>query len=464
MSLTKVTYSMIQGAPVNVLDYGADNTGATSASSAIQSAIDAAAGRPILVPPGTYKLTTGLTYDTTGDGIVSGLKIIGYGRSLTIFDNQTGGDAIIVTSGNDVLDWQENVLLSQFSITNSLSTAGTRGIKFIGVRGGMIDNVNISDQASHGIWLYSEVTDGSNIHIDIVQCDITGCGATGVYCEGVTAGVNALVNIKQCRIISNSTGIAWESMQNGTIENCAIAQNTSTGLVIDSGASYSKNCIVRNNEFDSNGSTQQVYIDAAENIELVDNYFVMNVGALATYQINVSSSAFYITMQRNMPRVPGGMTGITMYLVGASASYVQILNTDWTAWSSTGNTKFNVTNTTSIILDDNKVLRPAARNIINVTSTPDGYQPDTNAGCIFRLTIDTASARSIGVPLYPRDGQVITIVITNGTAGAITVTLNSIYQQASFTAPAAFKTITAQYYYDALALKWRCIGNWSNDM
>ena len=38
MSLTKATYSMIDGASINVLDYGADPTGATNSHAAITAA------------------------------------------------------------------------------------------------------------------------------------------------------------------------------------------------------------------------------------------------------------------------------------------------------------------------------------------------------------------------------------------------------------------------------------------
>ena len=40
MSLTKVSYSMVRGAPVNVVDFGADPTGATDSTAAIQAALD----------------------------------------------------------------------------------------------------------------------------------------------------------------------------------------------------------------------------------------------------------------------------------------------------------------------------------------------------------------------------------------------------------------------------------------
>ena len=61
MSLTKVSYSMITGAPINVLDYGASTSAsAATNTAAIQAAIDATPnGGEILIPPGTYNITYG---------------------------------------------------------------------------------------------------------------------------------------------------------------------------------------------------------------------------------------------------------------------------------------------------------------------------------------------------------------------------------------------------------------------
>jgi len=65
MSLTKVTNSMILGAPFNVLDYGADPTNTTDSTTAFTNALAAAAaatnGASVYVPAGTYNLTAALT-------------------------------------------------------------------------------------------------------------------------------------------------------------------------------------------------------------------------------------------------------------------------------------------------------------------------------------------------------------------------------------------------------------------
>lgn len=60
MSLTKATYSMINGAPVNVLDYGAVGDGVTDDTAAIQAALNAASNSSqmtVYLPAGQYNYT-----------------------------------------------------------------------------------------------------------------------------------------------------------------------------------------------------------------------------------------------------------------------------------------------------------------------------------------------------------------------------------------------------------------------
>lgn len=56
MSLTKVTYSMVHGAPVNVLDFGAIGDGSTDDTAAIQLALNAS--YDVYVPVGTYLISS----------------------------------------------------------------------------------------------------------------------------------------------------------------------------------------------------------------------------------------------------------------------------------------------------------------------------------------------------------------------------------------------------------------------
>lgn len=57
MSLTKATYAMIDGAPVNILDFGAVGDGITDDTAAIQAAIDSTPNGLVFFPVGTYKIS-----------------------------------------------------------------------------------------------------------------------------------------------------------------------------------------------------------------------------------------------------------------------------------------------------------------------------------------------------------------------------------------------------------------------
>lgn len=78
MALTKVPYSMISGAPVNVLDFGADPTGVVDSTSAFNLATkasdvysDAIGRRQIFVPAGIYKID-GVVYVRKGQAFFGG--------------------------------------------------------------------------------------------------------------------------------------------------------------------------------------------------------------------------------------------------------------------------------------------------------------------------------------------------------------------------------------------------------
>lgn len=84
MALTKATFSMINGIPLNVLDYGADATGLTDSTTAIQNAITAAvaAGNSVYMPAGTYLITDTITCPAK-------TMVIGEHRSQSAIQNGT---------------------------------------------------------------------------------------------------------------------------------------------------------------------------------------------------------------------------------------------------------------------------------------------------------------------------------------------------------------------------------------
>ena len=76
MSLTKATYSMINGSPANVLDFGAVNNGATDSTAAFVAALQSGAAE-VYVPAGTYALASNLSAT-----LISNVSLFGPGKIL----------------------------------------------------------------------------------------------------------------------------------------------------------------------------------------------------------------------------------------------------------------------------------------------------------------------------------------------------------------------------------------------
>lgn len=87
MALTKVTYSMIEGAVVNVLDYGAVADGVADDTAAVAAAL--ATGASVYFPEGTYK-TGQQTLSTAGQ------TLFGTGEKSIILASTAGVDLFVV--------------------------------------------------------------------------------------------------------------------------------------------------------------------------------------------------------------------------------------------------------------------------------------------------------------------------------------------------------------------------------
>ena len=136
MALTKVSFSMIQGAFLNAIDYGATGNGTTDDTTAVVAANAAAisANKALFVPAGTYKITLNIT---------SSIKWVGEGVSQTII--KKGANIDMVTAGEG---WQfENMTLD-----GNGSTYTGRGIVISGTAGRQKGiNANIIDMDDYCI-------------------------------------------------------------------------------------------------------------------------------------------------------------------------------------------------------------------------------------------------------------------------------------------------------------------------
>jgi hypothetical protein len=97
MSLTKVSYSMITGAPANILDYGAVGDGVTNCSNAILAALQSGI-QAVYVPLGTFAMTSNISATIATD-------VTFYGHGTIIYTGTTGNTnpLIAIETGNNTL-------------------------------------------------------------------------------------------------------------------------------------------------------------------------------------------------------------------------------------------------------------------------------------------------------------------------------------------------------------------------
>jgi len=113
MSLTKVSYSMINGAIVNVLDFGAVGDGVADDTTAIQAAINAAVQKTVYLPSGTYKISAALQ-----------LKGSVFGNGLsTIIQPTTDNFATFVNNSTSIAKFSVSNLFINYGVATGETTS-----------------------------------------------------------------------------------------------------------------------------------------------------------------------------------------------------------------------------------------------------------------------------------------------------------------------------------------------------
>jgi hypothetical protein len=173
MSLTKVSFSMINGEMFNVLDFGAVGDGSTNNNASIQAAIDAAEannGGSVYFPDGVYLLTTGITVLANDVSL-----IFDTGASINWAGSATG---TIITVSNGTNQFRNNI--ENLRITHTTVMTGGTALKLDAVNTFNINNIQI-DGAFNAISL----TGGAGI---IQNVQLTNSAAGGIVVDLINVG------------------------------------------------------------------------------------------------------------------------------------------------------------------------------------------------------------------------------------------------------------------------------------
>jgi len=276
MALTKVSYSMINGAVINILDYGASPsaTGATNRV-AIQAAIDAAVAsattRAVYIPRGVFQIDAGLT-------LASPIHIFGDGYDITaetgsvIKTTQTTGIAFEFNNASGSFD--NGLILENFMVVGP----GSGSAVGFQIEGAVWPNTQIrgltaKSMGSHGFYF-----------VDCISANVENCRSQNSGGAGFTVAQSNALRFRGCTAESNgshgwnftNSGISGERVAPSLVqclseENAgdAIRINQYTGIMISE-------CYLQVASL-SNVDYACIRIDTSTAIRVINNHINGNV-------------------------------------------------------------------------------------------------------------------------------------------------------------------------------------------
>jgi hypothetical protein len=292
MSLTKASYSMVQGAPINLLDFGAvpnDVASAAANKTAMLAAIAYAVAnnRPEIVVPGLFYMVGDIqitNYQITISGQSSAYKYYSIGTSsssVIVFTSGTVGFNVSTappTYPNSDYFHLRDITLDGNSVVNY-------GCLVSGAK--LFERVTVQKFTVAGITL-DNLTNSTLIN----QCALLENGiGLQVLGQGTT-----VFSITDTNIRSNTVGVELQGGKGVRFQNCVIESNTSYGLHINVPAGQNVgNITFERTWFENNnyvGNTQQVRIEGAD--AAPDIYMLTFSHCLFDTGSNTSKQDFFI--------------------------------------------------------------------------------------------------------------------------------------------------------------------------
>lgn len=311
MSLTKVSYSMIQGAPANALDFGAKGDGTTDDTDALQDFFDYVSSNHIagIIPSGNYVVSSTLT--VTSATTISNFAILGEVE-----------DSI----------WQTNAAVGVRFLW--IGSSGGTVISFNNVRSATISGIFIAPKTTQniGVCLSIDGVNSTGVQASIGSAPGSGVVQTGIllaYTATSGCDLHRLYNL-QFSGLTNGVYIYNSQSKFNVIEKSDITFCTN-GINVNSGSFTGYDLNLGHNTVDVllQDNTDEINIYAPQS-ELSARFLQCTKETSAAYVVNIwggrlqTSSADLAADKRYISFKSGGP--VNLYGVDfASGGYIS----DW---------------------------------------------------------------------------------------------------------------------------------------
>lgn len=289
MTLTKVTYSMIQGAPKSALDYGADATGVADSTTALQAMFDA--GGVVMIPSGDYKITAPITINSGVTGV------LWYGRVVSTY-------AGVQDSGlypSVIFDGFSGFVDGLLHLENATSSAATSsdGVQFLDCDRIWVSGIQLKNQR-FGIIM----TTTDNFYIGYIDADTmrgwqggsNDNGGSIITMSGSQHGridqING-VNIYKAAVYFSVDGVSGDNFD-VHLGDVSISLNNPT-TPVSTAITFRSAVNVTVGTLRSTGGAAGLFVDRAEVTYNIDQ---IKVGSVYVQDNNqVSSNSFSVVVQ-----------------------------------------------------------------------------------------------------------------------------------------------------------------------
>lgn len=413
MSLTKVTYAMIDGATVNVLDFGADSTGVNDSSPAVNAAVahlQSLGGGNLFFPSGEYLFNSSIVSNTS----INGVRFIGQGGGRLVVGDRTATTLIQNFTGTlfNVNSWDMEWHDLSFRQNGSLGAGNT--YIYISPNSGYAMNCKIDSCSFYGgeqhivgvavnrFFVSNNMFIGdSNTTTSVYVLQSTSNNPAAVYINSNVFGTYTSVGL-------NSKCIHFDS-----VDTCHVFQNECLGwgfgLYVTKTFAYTNNLIhVYNNNFEvcqqypiSMDTGGNVWIDENEIVGGIGSTAIRGISTNAVSNLNITNNTITGYRQEAVYCAAGTQVTIANNKINdvsqqTDGAYAAVNLPNFTRGTITGNLFSS---------NDNQANKPSAyvrvsNNSSNITISGNRYNPN----CPLFLNDGTAtniSAYDAAYPLSP---------------------------------------------------------------